>query len=167
METLFKVLAYINLNFYYQLGISKDYYTKKLTESEEEEYIKGYLDYYKQKYVNKNDAFLLPQKLFDMESKLTYEQIQTMRSAALTQLDYVKKINELEAQIKTEEGRWFGYDEVKIEELKKELEKIKEKQKKSNIKETIAKKESNAEVDEYFDLPDEYVIYHVSFEIPN
>ena len=164
-ETLFKVLAYINLNFYYQLGISKDYYTKQLTEEEEEKYIKGYLDYYKQKYINKNDAFLLSQDLVDMESKLTYEQIQTMRTAALTQLDYVKKINELEAQIKTEEGRWFGYDEVKIEQLKKELEKIKEKQKNSNIKASIEKKETKLEVDEYFDLPDEYVIYHVSFEI--
>ena len=165
IETLFKVLAYINLNFYYQLGISKDYYTKKITEEEEKKYIEGYLNYYKQKYINKNDAFLLPDDLLKIENGLTYEQIQTMRSDALTQLDIVKKITDLEAEIKTEEGRWFGYDEVKIEQLKKELEKLKEKQKNISDKKNIEKKESKVEVDEYFDLPDEYVIYHASFKI--
>ena len=167
MATLFKVLAYINLNSYYQLGIAKDFYKKKITEEEQKNYIEGYIDYYKEKYIKKNANFAFPQNLSKIEDGLTYEKIQTMRAASIAKMDYIAKIVDLENKIKTEEGRWFGTDKELIKKYKEDLEKLKKLEEQENLK-VIDKLDDNfntLEIDVNADLPDEFVLYHALFEI--
>ena len=78
-QTLFKVMAYINLNSYYQLGIANDYYTKQITQEEKDKYIQDYLKYYKDKYVSKLNINF-PEELSKFETGLTYETIQNLRN---------------------------------------------------------------------------------------
>ena len=166
VQTLFKVLAYINLNSYYRLGIAKDYYNKELKDDEKKIYMEQYVEYYKKKYVNHDKYATFPKELTKMEERLTYEQIQSMRSASLLKLNYLNSIEEIDKQIKTLEGAWFRVDHEKIAELKLERERILKTEQKVNsqIKSQMTVKKT-VEVDEYFDLPDEYILYLATFTI--
>ena len=128
LKTIFKVMAYYNLNQLYQNGIATEFYEKKISEEEKNQYIENYIKYYQEKYFVKNEL-KMPKELSDIENALSFEVIQEMRKIAYKKLDnineYIKKKKELE----NEESKWYGKDLNKIEELKKELENLEKKRK--------------------------------------
>ena len=168
ISTLFKFLAFINLNSYYRLGIAKEYYTKTISEAEKNHYMEKYVEYYKQKYIDKAKNASFPETLSKIEEGLTYEQIQSMRTASLMKLNYINEIAQIDAEIKGLEGAWFFKDTQKINELKEKKEKLlktegnldKQIQTQLKTQKTVA-----VEVDEYFELPDSYIIYLAKFQI--
>ena len=168
ISTLFKFLAFINLNSYYRLGIAKEYYTKTISETEKNHYMEKYVEYYKQKYIDKDKNASFPENLSKVEEGLTYEQIQSMRTASLMKLNYINEIAQIDAEIKGLESAWFYKDTKKINELKEKKEKLLktegnlDKQIQTQLK---TQKTVTVEVDEYFDLPDSYVLYLAKIQI--
>ena len=67
LKTIFKVIAYYNLNQLYQNGIAKEYYVKKMDDEEKKNYIEKYINYYKEKYYQKKDYLKLPPELSEVE----------------------------------------------------------------------------------------------------
>ena len=164
-QTLFKVMAYINLNSYYQLGIANDYYTKQITQEEKDKYIQDYLKYYKDKYVSKLNINF-PEELSKFETGLTYETIQNLRNQVYNKLQFMSELGQIENELKTEEGKWFYRDNEKIEKLKKKLEDLKNKESKlDNLPNDELNKKGSVEIDPYYNLPDNFVLYHVDLVI--
>ena len=146
LKTIFKVMAYYNLNQLYQNGIAKEYYVKKMDDEEKKNYIEKYINYYKEKYYQKKDYLKLPPELSEVEQLLSFEDIQEMRDIAYKKLDYLNDYFKKEQELKKEEEKWYGRDNQKIEELKKDLKKLekikqklenKQKRKAVNFKESI------------------------------
>ena len=55
IKTIFKVMAYFNLNNLYESGIAKEYYKKELNDKEKNDYVEKYIKYYQEKYYKKNE----------------------------------------------------------------------------------------------------------------
>ena len=55
-----------------------------------------------------NDELPFDSYLYEEEKGLSYEQIKSMRKAAIIQLTYTNQINDLNTQISKLEGKWFG-----------------------------------------------------------
>ena len=130
-KTIFKVMAYNNLNQLYQNGIAKEYYIKKLNGIEKKNYINKYINYYVEKYYNKNEHLKYPPELSEIENALSFENIQEMREIAYKELDEINEYLKIKNNLKIEEEKWYGKDLNKIEKLKEELEKYDNKKKKS------------------------------------
>ena len=107
IRTALKVVAYLNLNTFYQRGIKKKYYTKELTQNEKRAYIDGYLTYFKNKYIDKKNSEF-PLSLEQLEDHLSYDQISEMRDKALQKLNFLIRINKIQQKIDKEEGRIWG-----------------------------------------------------------
>ena len=150
IKTIFKVMAYYNLNQLYQNGIAKEYYIKKLSEKDINLYIERYISYYQEKFYEKNEKLEFPLYLTNIENGLSFEDIQDMRRIAYKKLDYINEYIKLKKELDIEEDKWYGKDLEKIDKLKKDLskierqkeklEKIQNKNKTDNIKETIKEK---------------------------
>ena len=94
-----KLLAYQDLNSKYQLGLSKEFYTKKISKEERANYIENYISYFYYKYgaeKNEQQAALLKESLISVENGLTYSEIQKMRDDAKYSMKHDKEIDEIE-----------------------------------------------------------------------
>ena len=135
IKTIFKVMAYYNLNNLYENGIAKEYYMNKLNVKEKKLYIEKYVNYYQEKYYKKNDYLEYPKELSEVENSISFEDIQEMRLIAYKKLDYLNVIIQKEEELKKEEEKWVRKDMEKINKLKEELAKLeKQKQKLKNVK---------------------------------
>ena len=168
-KTIFKVMAYYNLNLLYQNGIAKEYYVKKLNDDEKNEYIEKYINYYKEKYYKKNDNLDLPPEMLEIENALSFEDIRDMREIGYKKLDYIKDFNKKKKELEEEEQKWIGKDSKKIDEIKKELNKLeKEKQKleknlnKNKIKIKTNFKETYEELNERISDINSYVVFSIN-----
>ena len=123
MRTILKLLAYINLNSYYQNGIASQYFKGKLSLSDKRNYVDGYAIYFRDKYINKTITDY-PTSLKNMEKYIHYKEIRKMRSYAMRKLEYMHKIEEIENKIKKEEEQLLPSNVKKMKILKYEKEKI-------------------------------------------
>ena len=165
IRTLLKVQAYVNLNTFYQKGISKKYYIKELSQNEKRAYIDGYLSYFKNKYIDKKNMEY-PISLEQMEDHLNYDQISEMRNKALQKLQFITKIDQIQQKINKEEGRLWGKNEELIQRLNDEKNKIiKMEDDFVKGKEQQIDKKQELESDELKDLPNSYVKIYALIDI--
>ena len=95
IETILKVLSYMNLSSLYHERLAKEFYKKELNDNEKKIYIKEYVVYFHKKYDLKENI-TLPENLKKMEEGLSLYQIQLMRAASLTKNEFFKVKAELE-----------------------------------------------------------------------
>ena len=124
IKTIFKVMAYYNLNKLYQNGIAKEYYLKKLDNEEINLYIEKYTKYYKEKFLEKNENVTFPPELLEVENTLSFDDIIKMRRIVYKKLDNVNDCLKIKREIEIEENKWYGKNNEKINKLKKDLTKI-------------------------------------------
>ena len=132
IKALMKLLAYQDLNSKYQLGLSKEYYTKKITNDERLNYIENYITYFNYKYgQQKNDyqAELIKVVLTQVENGLKYSEIQKMRDDAQYRMKHDKEIDDIDkkiSELKGGTGFFNFFSSGPNEEQLKEIEKLEE-----------------------------------------
>ena len=145
MKALFKMLIYQNFIKKYQMGLSKEYYNKKLSDREKMEYIDNYIEYYNYMYAkkpNEKKANKIKAILNQVEDKLNYEEIQVMRNSAETKMKHARKLKQLEDQIQDLIKETAALRKQSLKKKNKELE-LKEKEK---LMEELEKKKLNIEL---------------------
>ena len=165
IETILKVLSYMNLSSLYHEGLSKDYYKKTLTDEEKKLYIREYNNYFHQKYELKKDINF-PEQLKIIEDGISLYEIQLMRAASYKKSGFFGKKTDLETKIKEEEKRFFLRNEKYIKHLKGQLKVLIESEQEYNqsmIKEL--EKDQKVELDNLTNLPDSYLHYVGKFYI--
>ena len=178
IKALMKLLAYQDLNSKYQLGLSKEFYTKKISKDQKLNYIENYISYFNYKYgIEKNEqqAEVLKVSLTEVENGLTYSEIQKMRDDAKYLMKHDKEIDDLDKKIKELKGGqgFFGYFySGPGEEQLKEIEKLEKKkndlinEKDEQTKERLKKEQflkNNTLMDE---LDDSFCVYKANFILP-
>ena len=143
LKAIIKLTIYQNLMLKYQSGLSKEYYTKVLTEKEKMEYIDNYISYHKFMYgkkPNEKKGKSIKAILSKVEEKLKYEEIQIMRNAAESKMTHINELEEIEKKLKElkSEGKFFK--RISFKKRNKEEEEEKEKEKKKLIEELEQKK---------------------------
>jgi len=177
LTVIFKLLGYLSLNNFYRIGIYKEYYKKELTLKEKKEYMEKYIEYYKFKYVKKylnvKEADKIKTQLNKVESGLTYDQIQSMRQAAMIKIEYVFNVENIETKITDIKSKWKIFsvfssnsDQEQLKLLSNQKEKLlsSENQYENLIEEQLAK-EKGVELDMYKGLPIDYVLYIFNLEM--
>ena len=143
LKAIIKLTIYQNLMLKYQSGLSKEYYTKVLTEKEKMEYIDNYISYHKFMYgkkPNEKKGKSIKAILSKVEEKLKYEEIQIMRNAAESKMTHMNELEEIEKKLKElkSEGKFFK--RISFKKRNKEEEEEKEKEKKKQTEELEQKK---------------------------
>ena len=126
IKTIFKVMAYFNLNNLYESGIAKEYYKKKLNDKEKNDYVEKYIKYYQEKYYKKNENLNFPEELLQIENGLSFDDIHSLRETAYDKLDNINDYFRIKKELDSEENKW-SKDLTKIEELNEELKKLEKK----------------------------------------
>ena len=136
IKALYKLSIYQTLMSKYQIGLSKEYYYKKLTEKEKMDYIDKYMNYFYYMYSknsNEKKAKQIKKYLNTVEDRLSYEEIQIMRNASESKMQYIKKLNDIDRAIielnKKQDDTIFKRISFKKKNKEEEEEKEKEKQK--------------------------------------
>jgi hypothetical protein len=93
-----------------------------MAESDKKTYIKYYMEYYKNKYIKKEENIKCPEIINKLDKYTSYENIYILRLIAQKQVYIENNIEEIEQKIKKEEGRWFGKNQDLINKLKKDKE---------------------------------------------
>ena len=178
IKALMKLLAYQDLNSKYQLGLSKEFYTKKINNDERLNYIENYISYFQYKYgQEKNDrqAELIKVALTQVENGLKYSEIQKMRDDAHYRMKHDKEIDEIDkkiSELKGGSGFFSFFSSGPNEEQLKEIEKLEQKKNKlinekdEEIKERLKKEQiqkRNSIIDE---LDDSFCLYKANFVLP-
>ena len=138
MKALFKMLIYQNFITKYQMGLSKEYYNKKISDKEKMEYIDNYIEYFNNMYAkkpNEKKANKIKEILNKVEDKLNYEEIQIMRNAAETKMKHAGKLAKLEQEINEMKKESSALKKQSLKKKNKELE-LKEKEKQIDELET-------------------------------
>ena len=160
IETILKVLSYMNLSSLYHEGLAKEFYKKQLSEEDKKIYIKDYVVYFHKKY-DLQQKINFPENLKKMEEGLSLYQIQLMRVASLKKNNFFKEKAELEKKIKEQNSKFFFRNEQLIESLKNELKLLLESEEdynKSMLNE-LDNKDAKVEIDALMNLPDNYLHY--------
>ena len=133
IKALMKLLAYQDLNSKYQLGLSKEFYTKKINNDERLNYIENYISYFQYKYgQEKNDrqAELIKVALTQVENGLKYSEIQKMRDDAHYRMKHDKEIDDIDkkiSELKGGSGFFSFFSSGPNEEQLNEIEKLEQK----------------------------------------
>ena len=181
IKAAMKLLAYQDLSAKYQLGLSKEFYIKKIDEQDKLNYIENYIEYFNATYgANKNpqQAAILKPALTQVENGLKYEDIQIMRDAAKYKMFHNQEIDKIEAKITELQGgsgfwSFFSYgpneeQKKQIEELEKQKQKLIDENVDEGVKERLKKIHQNTsnEVDTMRDVPDSFCLYKVNISLP-
>ena len=180
IKAAMKLLAYQDLNAKYQLGLSKEYYSKVLKENEKSIYMDTYVEYFKAKYGPKKSdkqAKVSEKTLRDIEKGLKYEDIQKMRDAARYKMTHDTEIDKIDQQIKKLQGGtgFFSYfSSGPNEKQKKEIQKLIEQKNKllnknmdQEIKDRLNQDPKEAsEIDTMKDKPDSFCLYKIVIFLP-
>ena len=183
-KAIFKLSIYQELMLKYHSGLSKEYYTKKLTEEEKMEYIDNYINYCNLMYSkkpNEKKANKIKVVLNKFEDKLKYEEIQMMRNLADFKSKHSNTLELIDNQLKEmkSDKKLFkkkGFlnkknkeEDEKIKEKLKEIEELEQKKLKfENIVSNLIKKNINniEELSEFFqDASDNITLLRINFEI--
>ena len=123
IHLILKFIEHIRIIKSYQIGILKDdFYQNEMAESDKKTYIKYYMEYYKNKYIKKEENIKCPEIINKLDKYTSYENIYILRLIAQKQVYIENNIEEIEKKIKKEEGRWFGKNQDLINKLKKDKE---------------------------------------------
>ena len=123
IHLILKFIEHIRIIKSYQIGILKDdFYQNEMAESDKKTYIKYYMEYYKNKYIKKEENIKCPEIINKIDKYTSYENIYILRLIAQKQVYIENNIEEIEQKIKKEEGRWFGKNQDLINKLKKDKE---------------------------------------------
>ena len=172
LSNIFLLLSYYNFYNYYQLGLSKVLFNKKIEEKEKIRYIFDYLNFYHQKYKNKsieNKNDNIKYYFQEIDEKLSYEQIKELRKVATNNLYLYSKQKEIEAKINDENNKWLlSPDNNKINNLNEELKNIKIK-----LKENIKYEQNDLyndlfnerENDEFSNFPNDFIFFIIKINI--
>ena len=181
IKAAMKLLAYQDLNSKYQLGLSKEYYVKKINEEEKLNYIENYIEYFRAKYgYNKNEeqVNILKPALTQVENGLKYEDIQIMRDAAKYKMFHDKEIDKIDEKIQELQGGsgFFSFfssgpteeQKIEIEKLEQQKQKLIEENVDEGVKQRLKKISESVtnEVDTLRDVPDSYCLYKVNLSLP-
>ena len=120
IETILKLLSYMNLSSLFHERLAKQFYVKKLSEEEKKLYITKYVVYFHKKY-ELQEKIEFPDDLKKLEEGISLYQIQLMRAASLKKSEYFKEKTLLENKLKEQEGKFFWRNEKLIQSLKNEL----------------------------------------------
>ena len=177
LTVIFKLLEYLSLNNYYRIGIYKEYYKKEITLIEKKEYMEKYIEYYKlkyvKKYINTKEAEKIKTKLDLVERGLNYDQIQSIRQAAMIRIEYLFNLENIDTKISEIKSKWKIFsmfssssDGDQLKMLSDQKEKLKDSEMKyqSLIEEQLVR-EKGVELDMYQGLPVDYVLYHFNLEM--
>ena len=147
IKTIMKLSIYQNLMLKYQLGLSKEYYNKKLTEQEKMEYIDNYAIYCEYMYgkkPNEKKGNKIKATLSKIEEGLKYEEIQIMRNAAESKMSHKNELEEIDKQLKEVKKDNKLFKKISFKKKNKEEEEEKEKEKQKQI-EDLQQKRSDLE----------------------
>ena len=166
IETILKVLSYMNLSSLYHEGLAKEFYKKELSESDKKLYIKEYVIYFHQKYELKNNIDF-PENLKKLEEGISLYQIQLLRAASLKKSGYYKEKTLLENKLKEQEGKFFFRNEKLIQSLKNELKLLIESEEDYNKNQLneLENKDAKVEIDNLMNLPDSYLRFVGTFKM--
>ena len=171
ISNLFLLLSYYNLFYYFQLGLERRIFNKKLDDNEKENYMLEYMKYYYKKYKEKNIEN--NNDLKKIEDNMNYEEIKKLRKIALNNLYnlYIEE-KEIEKKLKDENNKWFfSSDKNLIKELNEQLtnikNKIKEKIKYHLFEKYLLLTEKENTKDIYWNLPDDFIFYVAKLTIKN
>ena len=179
IKALMKLLAYQDLNSKYQLGLSKEYYTKKISEDERLNYIENYITYFQYKYgeqKNEQQAEMVKVVLTQVENGLKYSEIQKMRDDAQYRMKHDKEIDDIDKKInelKGGTGFFSFFSTGPSEEQLKEIEKLEQKknmlinEKDEEIKERLKKRQIQKANSIMDDLDDSFCLYKATFILPD
>ena len=110
LTVLFKLLAYLGVNTMIRTGCVSKYYRRKLEKDDKLKYMEMYIEYFKFKYKDKykNDSKAVEEfkKVCRYEHFLTYDQIASMREAALMKLEFMESLDNLDNQISSHQNSW-------------------------------------------------------------
>ena len=160
IETILKVLSYMNLSSLYHEGLAKEFYKKELSEEDKKIYIKDYVEYFHKKY-ELQEKIEFPEKLQKIEEGISLYQIQLMRAASLKKSQFFKEKTLLENKLKEQEGKFFFRNEKLIQSLKKELNILIQSEENYNKiqLDELGNKNAKVEIDYLMNLPDTYLHY--------
>ena len=160
VETILKLLSYMNLSSLFHEGLSKEFYKKQLNENEKKIYIKKYVEYFHKKY-ELQEKIEFPDDLKKMEEGISLYQIQLMRAASLKKSEYFKEKTLLEKKLKEQEGKFFFRNEKLIQSLKNELNLLIQSEENYNQIQMneLENKNAKVEIDNLMNLPDTYLHY--------
>ena len=143
IKTIMKLSIYQNLMLKYQSGLSREYYTKKLSEKEKMEYIENYINYYNFMYgekKNEKKGNKIKVILNKVEEGLKYEEIQIMRNAAESKMNHINEMEEINRKLKELRNEGTLFRRFSFKRKNEEEEKEKENEKKKQIEELEKKK---------------------------
>ena len=160
VETILKLLSYMNLSSLFHEGLSKEFYKKQKKENKKKIYIKKYVEYFHKKY-ELQEKIEFPDDLKKMEEGISLYQIQLMRAASLKKSEYFKEKTLLEKKLKEQEGKFFFRNEKLIQSLKNELNLLIQSEENYNQIQMneLENKNAKVEIDNLMNLPDTYLHY--------
>ena len=167
IKVILKFVAYINLNALYQSGISNQYFNEKLNLHDKKNYVDGYENYFREKYINGQSKLIYPEYLKNMEEHITYNEISQMRSYSLKKIEFATKLEELEKEIKEEKEKILIMNNRKLQKLEEEKTKLLKKQK---IFLSSMFSDKQLKIREFIfegsdEVEDTYVTIHLNFKI--
>ena len=167
IETILKLLSYMNLSSLFHERLAKQFYVKKLSEEEKKLYITKYVVYFHKKY-ELQEKIEFPDDLKKLEEGISLYQIQLMRAASLKKSEYFKEKTLLENKLKEQEGKFFWRNEKLIQSLKNELNLLIQSEENYNQIQMneLENKNAKVEIDNLMNLPDTYLhfvgIFHMN-----
>ena len=164
IKVFLKFNAYINLNTLYQNGISSQYFNEKLNLADKKNYVDGYEIYFRDKYINNQSKLLYPEILKNMEEHINYKEVRKMRSLSLKKLDFERRLEEIEQELKLEKDKILKNNK-KIIKLEEERAKILKNQHNFLSSMFTDKKLFEFEDFDEYEADDTYVTYHLNFKV--
>jgi hypothetical protein len=127
LEQIKSIMKLLNVTKAYsiaQVGMENSYYQKALTTEEQDVYASIYLKYFEERYFKKakeSEWKNYQIKFEEIETKLRFNEIQSMRNAAGIKLEHMKQINDYEDKIGKLKPGYFSYftSQATLDELKR------------------------------------------------
>ena len=183
ISSIFNLLSYYNLYYFYLIGLNKTIFNLTLNEDEKEKYILDYIDYYYNKYILKNIEYSTSNFIKEKEEKMTYEDIKDLRRISIKNLKLYEKIKEKEKKLNDLNNTWFFFtkNEEEIKKLENEIKSLKNLLREKIINKInnddnriilLTEEYNNLEIDEnlitdknpYEYLPDNFILYLFKIE---
>ena len=121
IEIINAFINYVKIKKMYQERIYNNFYTRKYDKNALLVYMDSYMKYYKTKYIDgkiEGNVFSFENR-DSFESGKEYEDIITVRKAALLKMEYSMKLSDINSQITKLEAKWFGAKSKEIDDLNK------------------------------------------------
>lgn len=175
IKTIIKLNYLINAFYIAKTDIESNFYSKKSSNKEKEQYLEIYIKYFKERYLKNNKEVSwgdLQKELEDFQIHLPFNEIQALRNAAKIKLDFIKqnldyneKINQLQPRLFTLYTSQSSLDEIM--NLEQERDKLIAKEVEINelMKKEIYKKEIVIDKDPFEVVDKSFIKYNIKIGI--